>query len=267
MYANWQGRFTGVDPLLASAVSMVPQSWNRYVYVQNNPLRLVDISGEFPIEVHIRSFAPFDWFGAGMWKGDGAGRRFSTDFSESSKIHQITHFETTDKKYNTEAFGRLSESAYGAKAYSEAVVEKGGKGKGRILTHVSGNNDALIPGIDGGPSADIDIKSNINVFEANTKAGRVVTLSGKISGDGFPSAEAFVSDKKGNKVFLGAFATSSGPSRGPFLTLLGEGSTPMINVNLSIVVKNGVFQGVLLGRKVVSIDEWNRQFQEKETKK
>lgn len=44
-YASGQGRFTSVDPLLASARLGNPQSWNRYAYVINNPLRLVDPSG------------------------------------------------------------------------------------------------------------------------------------------------------------------------------------------------------------------------------
>jgi RHS repeat-associated protein len=44
-YASAQGRFTSVDPLMASARSSNPQTWNRYVYTLNNPVRLVDPSG------------------------------------------------------------------------------------------------------------------------------------------------------------------------------------------------------------------------------
>ncbi len=44
-YSSIQGRFTSPDPLLASGRSEKPQSWNRYNYVLNNPLRLVDPSG------------------------------------------------------------------------------------------------------------------------------------------------------------------------------------------------------------------------------
>jgi RHS repeat-associated protein len=39
------GRFTSPDPLMASANPHRPQTWNRYSYVLNNPLRLVDPSG------------------------------------------------------------------------------------------------------------------------------------------------------------------------------------------------------------------------------
>jgi hypothetical protein len=45
MYANWQGRFTSVDPLLASGRTWSPQSWNRYSYTLNRPLSLIDPTG------------------------------------------------------------------------------------------------------------------------------------------------------------------------------------------------------------------------------
>ncbi len=39
-----QGRFTSVDPLPASAIALAPQTWNRYTYAANNPLRYTDPS-------------------------------------------------------------------------------------------------------------------------------------------------------------------------------------------------------------------------------
>ena len=45
MYQSVHGRFTAVDPLLASALPGNPQSWNRYIYVGNNPLFWVDRTG------------------------------------------------------------------------------------------------------------------------------------------------------------------------------------------------------------------------------
>jgi RHS repeat-associated protein len=41
-YLSGQGRFTSPDPLSASAHPNIPQGWNRYSYVLNNPLKLVD---------------------------------------------------------------------------------------------------------------------------------------------------------------------------------------------------------------------------------
>ena len=40
-----QGRFTTPDPLMASARASNPQTWNRYSYALNNPLRFVDPDG------------------------------------------------------------------------------------------------------------------------------------------------------------------------------------------------------------------------------
>jgi RHS repeat-associated protein len=44
-YQNLQGRFTSADPFLASGRPANPQSWNRYSYVLNNPVRLTDPTG------------------------------------------------------------------------------------------------------------------------------------------------------------------------------------------------------------------------------
>jgi RHS repeat-associated protein len=44
-YASMQGRFIGVNPLMASAQPTRPQSWNRYAYCLNNPLAYVDPTG------------------------------------------------------------------------------------------------------------------------------------------------------------------------------------------------------------------------------
>ncbi len=46
MYENRYARFTAVDPLLASGKSANPQTFNRYVYVSNNPILRVDRNGE-----------------------------------------------------------------------------------------------------------------------------------------------------------------------------------------------------------------------------
>lgn len=42
------GRFLSVDPSWGSAQLQVPQSWNRYAYVMNNPLRYIDPTGREP---------------------------------------------------------------------------------------------------------------------------------------------------------------------------------------------------------------------------
>ncbi len=44
-FSSAQGRFTAIDPLLASGSPGGPQSWNRYSYALNNPLRYTDPTG------------------------------------------------------------------------------------------------------------------------------------------------------------------------------------------------------------------------------
>jgi RHS repeat-associated protein len=44
-YGSSMGRFTSVDPLLASDDPAIPQSFNRYSYCINNPLKFIDPSG------------------------------------------------------------------------------------------------------------------------------------------------------------------------------------------------------------------------------
>jgi RHS repeat-associated protein len=44
-FNSGQGRFTSVDPLMASASVYNPQTFNRYSYVMNNPLNLTDPTG------------------------------------------------------------------------------------------------------------------------------------------------------------------------------------------------------------------------------
>jgi RHS repeat-associated protein len=45
MYQNKHGRFTAVDPLMASANPGNPQTFNRYIYTGNNPINNIDPSG------------------------------------------------------------------------------------------------------------------------------------------------------------------------------------------------------------------------------
>lgn len=47
-YSSVQGRFTSVDPLMASARAHSPQTWNRYTYAWNNPVKYNDPSGLIP---------------------------------------------------------------------------------------------------------------------------------------------------------------------------------------------------------------------------
>lgn len=56
-YANVQGRFTSPDPLMTSGTVGDPQSWNRYSYSLNNPLRYIDPNGLWTWDISAGGFA------------------------------------------------------------------------------------------------------------------------------------------------------------------------------------------------------------------
>jgi len=59
-YSGGQGRFTSVDPSMESVVLRNPQSWNRYAYTLNNPLRYTDPTGELWV-ASSDSNNPYSW--------------------------------------------------------------------------------------------------------------------------------------------------------------------------------------------------------------
>ncbi|MDQ1637725.1 MAG: hypothetical protein QOF62_1064 [Pyrinomonadaceae bacterium] len=71
-----QGRFTSADPLLSSGRSLQPQSWNRYSYCLNDPLKYVDpkglIWGTQDFEQDGHKYRRYVWF-----NGDKVGKGFT----------------------------------------------------------------------------------------------------------------------------------------------------------------------------------------------
>jgi len=61
MYENRHGRFTAVDPLLASGKSANPQTFNRFVYTSNNPVCRIDVDGRDWIEVVVDGYRVPRW--------------------------------------------------------------------------------------------------------------------------------------------------------------------------------------------------------------
>ena len=183
-------------------------------------------------------------------------------------------FHHTTDASSTTAYGNWSESKYGAKAFSDAKIEDDFSFGDRVYTHLSGNNDALIPFVDGGPSHDIDLWTDVHINVAENKDGSsILSLKGDLAGDGFPSSEVFVTDKTGkNKIFLGVGAAKSGPNEGPFLTLMGDKKEKQFDIDVQIDVdKNGIFRGVYSvdkqGNKIImTIADWNKTFENMDTK-
>lgn len=60
MYSKNYGRFTTSDPLLSSGRIESPQTWNRYIYVLNNPMILIDPLGLYECKAGKTNCEKFD---------------------------------------------------------------------------------------------------------------------------------------------------------------------------------------------------------------
>jgi hypothetical protein len=221
----------------------------------------LDPDGRFPYTFHVRSFHPDATFGGGFM---GDNRGFSNDPNSSARIaHQFTFDPSTGQTSNKGFADNFSMHVGGIVATGGSwgvdhatPTEKGfdvtgGNGSYNIQTGFEGSNP-LFPG-----APDIDVHSNFSVTE-NLQKG-ILSISAKISGDGFPSAESFIMDASGkNSVFVGV----SGLSKAGLVSLFGDKATEMINANFNVNINDkGHFTGVSVGDQSYSLDEWNSFFE------
>lgn len=299
-YNNQHGRFTAVDPLLASGKSTNPQTFNRYVYVLNNPLILTDPKGlqageNVTFDLYVRAFAPWEWFGAGLWRGDN--RSFSTNPGASSKIASITRVIGGNENDELAGDRSISQSVtiaappttsemylgfnYSLRAASECYVRSPATSEvadqlngdsAALAFDMYGNNDAFPDILLGGTenavygtrdsflTTDIDLHPQIG-FEYGyngTKLTEIRVTGGTVTGDGFPSAEVFVRDEHNNSVMLGTYSPPSGAS--PFTWLPFDNQRPMITIpKMTISVTDGAFSSVQAEGQTYSLDEWNQR--------
>ena len=98
--------------------------------------------------------------------------------------------------------------------------------------------------------------SSLSIVE-NTENG-TLTISGALTGDNFPSTEAFVEDASGTSLFLGVGSYEGGP----FSSLRGKNMKYITSFSLVIHTdKDGNFTGVIYEDKWYTIAEWNIFFE------
>ncbi len=251
------GRYYQIDP----KASMMP-SWSPYSFSFDNPIRYRDYDGQIPYPITVRSFAPFPTFGGGF-RGDNRG--YSLSSNVSSKVTQNIAFDT-DKKYLST--GTWSDISYhpllgearahpsgGINSFSRTELASGAT-RSDFSTSYAGANP-LTP--EGTPN--INVESLFSI----TSSKNTLSVKGVLSGDNFPSTEAFIKDPSGNSVFLGIGFYEGGP----FTSLPGEKNNRAItDFNVTIQLdKKGNFSGIQYNGSNYTIGEWNKRFEQADPNK
>ena len=109
-YSSAIGRFTSVDPLLASASAVNPKTWNRYAYVLNNPLKLVDPTGLMSIS---RTPWPEDVDQSGNGLSEGRARMEVIDAYQDNKAKEEERQQQRESAPNTQSPGQIFPLPFG----------------------------------------------------------------------------------------------------------------------------------------------------------
>lgn len=247
-YDSRLGRRWNTDPLTRGMPSFSP-----YSYAKDNPVLFIDIDGQYPFTFYVRSYEHSAVF-ATPFTSAGDNRSSSTSSSASARIHYKMDIETDGNKLEKyRAWSSPSiQFMYPIVPFSNTKVDvahpkydANADNKGNYSFNAAAAEPIMskLPVV-GGLTPNIDIKGAMKITEDKG----LLNIKGQIKGDGFPNAETFIKDKKGQSVMLGTY--EHGAAGSPLWSLPGDGNKPMITVNVQIELnKDGNFA------KAWSIDE------------
>lgn len=194
-----QGRFTSTDSMTFNKRTLEnPQKWNKYAYVLNNPLALIDPNGEEELRITVRTFIPESSFQfpplvGPTWKGDS--RSFSNAPDASHRAQAVFTIETDPNKsaspmvgepeYSTSGssvnvYGAFTATANAKVHGSVSINERLADGTSVVRLSMSAS-DPLIPGA---PPTGGTFTFNVS------RDGTTVSMNGWIKS--YPAFESFV---------------------------------------------------------------------------
>ena len=229
----------------------------RLVGRSNEPnVAYVDRERGFPYTFHVRAFHEDTSFYG--FSGDNRGFTTSTALGVTSRVQQTIVLDTRDDTLRQTS---RSDPTHGLGQTDTAVPESGViTGPNRVVnrgeavethtfgTYVQGANPITPAGL----TPNIDVDGRFSVTEDLERG--ILHVDATFKGDNFPNTEAFVTDSRGESVFI-AVATRTGTP----LSLRGENAdNPIMNGSMDIRLdSNGRFTGVSQGGREYTVQQWN----------
>jgi hypothetical protein len=152
-------------------------------------------------------------------------------------VRRFTPYSTFDGGFERDAGSRgipEAQQGTGGLRMDEAIIS-------RIRTSVAVTRDqqAGIPLTPYLLTPDIDTRLQAEYLFQD----KSLTLQGEVTGDDFPNAEVYVTDRVGNSILLDTFQTDGGRDLGPLLHLPGSGEDSLASFNTQVPLNDdGAFR-------------------------
>ena len=227
-----QGRFTSPDPKGFHAGTIAnPQKWNKYPYVVNNPLGLVDPDGMEEVSVTIRAFIPFKSVTVAGRTFAGDNRSLNTRPDASFRVSTTVVMETDSRVRSNPIVSVQRETGVTHRLENGKIVQTG---KGPLTSQVTGSRDAngnpvlsfsenaKNPIAPGPQALTPGIRQDLTIGIQQNTAGQATSVSVSGSTSQFPASEVNVTTPGGTTTQVFGYA----PPENPLLLFLNRPVPP-----------------------------------------